>query len=244
MPSPLTFADVEELFRTLGVKSFGAALPEGRIQWTNEAGEVVAHARCQAVLSWAATNNSLMWAEALGHFQQAGVPCLPKLDGEEDYLEGVTEEQAQELATQAAQLTGAQFLYAAPMGGGGQLFLAVREFRAGAEAPDPDAEERRQDATRAWAGQKLRGLAKVIREGRTDEARALLGALPDQATQQAEYVVQGTPVAARLKDLADQARGWSESLGEAGSEAGEETAERLAYELDIAARGFVTPAEA
>ncbi len=238
MPSPLTFADVQELFETLGVKSFGAALPEGRIHWTNEAGEIVAHARCQAVLSWAATNNSLMWAESLSHFQQAGVPCLPKLDGEEDYMEGVDVEQAEILATQAAQLTGAQFLYTAPMGGGGQLFLAVRNFKPGAQEPDPDAEQRRQDATRAWAGQKLRGIAKVLRDGRQDEAKSLLDALPGQASQQAEYVVAGTPVGARLEDLAQQATGWAEAAGD------EAQAERLAYELDIAARGFVTAAEA
>lgn len=238
MSNSLTFADVQELFSTLGVKSFGAALPEGRIHWTNEAGEIVAHGRCQAVLSWAATNNSAMWAEAMSHFQQAGVPCLPKLDGEDDYMEDCDAAAAEVMATQAAQLTGATFLYAAPMGGGGQLFLAIRDFKAGAQAPDPDAEQRRQDATRAWAGQKLRGLAKLVREGRLDEARSLLAALPAQANQQAEYVVQGTPVAARLQDLAVQAEGWVGTLAE------DAQAERVAYELDIAARGFVAPAEA
>ena len=90
----LSFDEVQELFNTLGVQSFGAALPEGRIHWTNADGETVAHGRCQAVLSWAAANDSIMWADHIPHFGKAGVPCLPAPDPDQPYEEGIDIEQA------------------------------------------------------------------------------------------------------------------------------------------------------
>lgn len=236
MASSLTFDQVEKLFNSLGVKSFGADLAQGRIHWLDEGGQTVAFARCQAVLSHAATNDSIAWAEDLPHFKQAGVPCLPKLDGEEAYQDGVSLELAQELATQAAQLTGAQFLYTAPSGGGGQLFLAVRDFTPGSPEEDPDAASKRIDGTRGWARNRLGTMVGVIREGRLDEAQALLASLAGEARNQAEFVVPGTDVAAQLEQLAVQSVTWAERVAEAP--------EPVAYELEIASRGFVEPAEA
>jgi len=226
----LSFDEVQELFNTLGVQSFGAALPEGRIHWTNADGQTVAHGRCQAVLSWAAANDSIMWADHIPHFGKAGVPCLPAPDPDQPYEEGIDLQKAQELAGQAASLANAQFLYAAPMGGGSQLFLAVRDFAAGAPEEDADAEERRQAATRAWAAARLQAVVGVIGEDRLAEAKTLLEGLVGQARQQAEYVVTGTDTAERLEGLANQAGLWAESL--------EAERDRVIYEMGIAAKSF------
>jgi|GEM_PF-2915786 len=232
MPEPLTFDQVAELFESLGVKSFGAALPEGRIHWTNEDGKIVAHARCRAILSYAATNASIMWAEKIPSFEQAGVPCLPAPD-EEGYQEGVDENEAQDLASQAAQLANAQFLYAAPTGGGGKLFLAIREFTAGTPEADPEDDARRLAATTAWVQERLTQLSALLAGDRADEAPGLLKAFADQAKQQATFVVPGSELASRLTGLSVQATTWATALSMDANHR-----DRVAYEIAIAINGF------
>lgn len=242
MPEPLTFDQVAELFDTLGVKSFGAALPEGRIHWTNADGAVVAHARCQAILSWAATNASVMWAEQIPSFQEAGVPCLPAPD-EDGYQEGVDEAEAQELASQAAQLANAQFLYAAPSGGGGKLFLAIRGFVAGAPEADPEADDKRLASATAWVQTRLHQLSGLLADDSGDralEAPGLLRAFADQCRQQAEFVVPGTELGTRLSGLSVQATTWATALSMDASHR-----PRVAYEMAVATNGFTDqPADA
>ncbi|RME25858.1 MAG: hypothetical protein D6798_07920 [Deltaproteobacteria bacterium] len=235
MAEPLTFEQVASLFESLGIASFGAALPEGRIHWTNRAGEIVAHARCQAILSYAAANQSLMWAAGIESFQQAGVPCLPPPDESRPYEEDIGEDDAMELATQAAQLVNAQFLYAAPTGGGSKLFLAVRDFTPGSPDADPLEEERRIEATRAWAFGKLSRLAERLQQAVGDdqavaEVATLLRSLSGQADQQARFVVPGSDLAPRLAGLATQARMWADRLPA--------DLEQVAYALRVAANGF------
>jgi len=232
MPEPLTFDQVAELFDTLGVKSFGAALPEGRIQWTNEAGDVVAYARCQAILSYAATNASIMWAEKIPSFTRSGVPCLPAPD-DEGYQEGLDENDAQELASQAAQLVSAQFLYAAPTGGGGKLFLAIRDFTAGAPDADPEAKTRRLAATTEWVQERLTQLSTLLAGDRAEEAPGLLKAFADQAKQQATFVVPGSELASRLTGLSVQATTWSTALSLDAAHR-----DRVTYEIAIAMNAF------
>ena len=128
MPDLMPFEEIQRLFTTLGVRDFGAALPEGRIQWMNADGAVVADGRCVAVLSWAAPNQSIAWAEALPHFKSAGVPTVARPEGLPEYQVGLPEGLAEQLANRAARDAGALFLYAAPTGGGSKLFLAVTEF--------------------------------------------------------------------------------------------------------------------
>jgi hypothetical protein len=235
MSEPLTFDQVAELFESLGVQSFGAALPEGQIHWTNKDGKIVAHARCQAILSFAATNASVMWAEKIPSFTEAGVPCLPAPD-DDGYEEGVDENEAQELASQAAQLANAQFLYAAPTGGGGKLFLAIRNFTAGAPEPDANEEARRLKATTAWVQERLRQLSTLLASDRSEEAPGLLKAFADQAKQQATFVVPGSELAGRLTGLSIQATTWGTALSLDGN-----NRDRVAYEMAIAINGFATP---
>lgn len=128
MSDLLSFEEIERLFSSLGVRDFGAALPEGRIQWMNAEGAVVANGKCVAVLSWAAPNQSIAWAEALPHFKEAGVPVVARPEGLSEYQVGVPEKLAEQLANRAARDAAAIFLYTAPTGGGSKLFLAVTEF--------------------------------------------------------------------------------------------------------------------
>lgn len=138
MSELLSYDEIKGLFASLGVADFDAALPEGRIQWMEANGRVVATGRCAAILSWAAQNNSIAWAEALPHFQAAGVPTLTRPEGLPEYQAGVPENMAEQLAGRVARDHGALFLYAAPTGGGSKLYLAVTAFTP--IVPPPPAE--------------------------------------------------------------------------------------------------------
>lgn len=123
-----SFEDIQQLFSTLGVRDFSAALPEGRIQWLNAEGTVVAHARCVAVLSYAPANQSMAWAEALPHFKEAGVPTLERPDGLPEYQVNINDAVAEQIAARVARNAGAEFLYPAKYGNGSLLYLSITEF--------------------------------------------------------------------------------------------------------------------
>ena len=128
------FDDIQQIFTRLGVRDFAAALPEGRIQWLNADGAVVATGRCVAILSYASANQSMAWAEALPHFKAAGVPCLERPEGLPEYQVNITETVAEQLAARVARNAGADFLYPAKTGPGSLLYLSVSEF-ATVDAP-------------------------------------------------------------------------------------------------------------
>jgi hypothetical protein len=112
------------LLESLGAIGFGANLAGGKIYWTDKEGKVVAHAESKAILSWAATNNSAMWAFAIGQFQDAGVPLIKPSDASAEYISNISDEQAEEYAAKVALEASAEFLYRASNGANG-LYLAV-----------------------------------------------------------------------------------------------------------------------
>lgn len=128
MPIPLTYTEIEALFTSLGIATCSIDLPEGNISWLNQDNAVVATGKCQAILSWVGTNNSLLWAQGINEYQQLGVPCLPPPD-DDVFQQDVSEEEAESLARQAAQLVSAQFLYDVKTANQGKLFLAIRNFQ-------------------------------------------------------------------------------------------------------------------
>lgn len=213
MSELMPFEEVQRLFTTLGVRNFGAALPEGRIQWMDESGAVVAHAECAALLSWAAGNRSICWAEALPHFKQAGVPTVPRPEGLPEFQEAMTESLAESLAARAAQDFQAEFLYAAPTGGGGKLYLAVRGFTPGSSTDEVDP-ARKVAATRAWIEARLRQLGAGTGRGDADAAD-LLRAFAEECRRQSSQVVTGTPLAAQLVELSADLDRWAAGLPDA-----------------------------
>lgn len=211
MSELLTFEDVQRLFSTLGVQNFGAALPEGRIQWMDASGQVVAQGRCAAVLSWAAANQSICWADSMPHFQSAGVPVLLRPEGLPPYQEGMDLNFAQNLAARAAQGTGAQFLYQAKTGGGGQLFLAISEFTPGSGDGAAEDVGQRMAHMSAWLVMRLGSLADHIEKG-ANNGPDRLKAFAGEARNQADYALRGTALADQLRALASDAERWAEAL--------------------------------
>jgi hypothetical protein len=207
----LSFGEISGLFGSLGIQSFGAALPEGRIHWMDKDGRVVAHGRCLAVLSHAPGNDSVMWAAGIPSFTDAGVPVVPH-EGEH-YLADTGPEQAEALALDAANKAGGLFAYQAPTGGGGVLWLAITEFVPGALDSDPDEAERRARGARDYAAQTLSAVAEVLGDpSRAHDAAALLRSFAGVLGKQIEFVVAGLPVADSLGVLAADALDWAQAL--------------------------------
>ncbi|MEC8424572.1 MAG: hypothetical protein VX000_12400 [Myxococcota bacterium] len=202
--APLPFVAIRALFDSLGVATFGAALPEGRIQWMDAQGTVVATARCRVVLSWAAGNESYLWATRLPGFSEAGVPVVPLPDGEEESRVGVTKEEAESVATAACMGTGVQFLYEAPTGGG-CLFLAVEQFAPGAPDEDRGGAAARFEKARTWAARTLARLAETIEsEAGSRASLEAMGAFAKDLRNQSDLALTGLPGAASVRQLADR----------------------------------------
>jgi hypothetical protein len=153
---------LEELLQSLESVGFGANLAGGKIYWTNAAGTVVAHAECKAILSWAATNNSAMWAHAIGQFQDAGVPVLKPANYKSDYIGNINDDQAAKFATEVAEEGGAQFVYRAPNGANG-LYLAVFNLKAESKELNEDDYRRKRNSSINYIMQMIANLAEILR---------------------------------------------------------------------------------
>lgn len=129
------FQEIQSLFQSLGIRSFFAELPEGRISWVDAAGTVVAVGRCKAILSYAGRNMSVAWAWGIPALTAAGVPTVEKDEDVPVYLENVPRRNAELFAMRAALHDGAEFYYEAPTGEESVLFLAIHGFQPVAPAP-------------------------------------------------------------------------------------------------------------
>ena len=129
LPPHESFKDIQQTFESLGIQSFDADLPNGRIRWFDEAGVEVATGTCKAICSYASANMSLLWAQGLEHFVAAGVPMVERQEHLPMLMEKVPAKNAELFAMRAAERDGAQFYYAAPSGEGSSLYLAIHDFQ-------------------------------------------------------------------------------------------------------------------
>jgi hypothetical protein len=179
-----------EILDKIEAVGFGANLAAGKIYWTDKDGSVVAHAECKAVLSWAATNNSAMWAFAIGQFQDAGVPVVKPVDIKSDYIGNINDEQAAEFAAQTALNAGAQYLYRAANGANG-LYLAVYNFREESITLSADDHRRKRNSSINYIIQMVSNLAEILsNKKRTDEAIGLMKHFSDALNQQISVVLK------------------------------------------------------
>ena len=166
--------NIANVLDALGVVNFGADLVGGKIHWTNKEGEIVAFANVKAIMSWAATNNSAMWAHAVGQFQDAGVPCVVPKDAISEYISNINDEQAAELPQKVAAEAGAQFLYRAANGANG-LYLAIFDFEEGTRELTTEDITRRRRSAIGYVVQMLGNLAEILNnKKREQEAVKLL----------------------------------------------------------------------
>jgi hypothetical protein len=193
------FDSIAHQMDALGVQSFGADLQGGRIHWMDGSNAVVAHGRCKAILSFAATNNSYLWLSA--HSQYQGVPKVMKPEGAEGYREGVTEAEARAVAVEAAIADGAAYMYAAPMGGGGFVYLAVHDLAFGPLTLSPEEQLHKTRAAMQYVVHKVDALLSIA--ARPDFDTVLYAFLRDMEAQY-RYVLKGLPAAAVVQGFVER----------------------------------------
>jgi len=186
----------EELFHKL--LGHGAAQHEvrvdlrtGRFVWVDTCGRVSAEAHAQVLCSWSQTTSvvSMGWADPL-----VRTAAVPRIDGMLSERDDVDEEGAWQIAMEAAEASGATYLYrvSAPHA---WYFLNLGELSF--------SPERGSFHPGTPVGLVLRALGDVRQaiESRAepcDVVRGRLGALGDALFHQAEYTYRGTDWVARL----------------------------------------------
>lgn len=193
------FEAVKAKFEELRVESFGADLPNGKIHWTNSSGERVAQGDCKVTISFAGTNNSYIWMSTMAQYKN--VPKIPIPAGMPKYVESTTEERARKIAEDAALKDGADFLYAAPVGGGGFVYIAVYKLVFTVEKDTPEIEASKKKAVWEFIVNKLDSLMPIV-EG--NDFAALFEAFIVELRNQAKYVLYGLSEAQAIGAFANQ----------------------------------------
>jgi hypothetical protein len=210
----MTSKDFEIVLQEIGAVGFGASLAKGKIHWTNTDGKVVAHAETKAILSWAATNNSAMWAFAIGQFQDAKVPVLKPANLISDYIGNINDEQAEEIAGKAAIEGAAQYLYRAANGANG-LYLGIFNFKAESIELGPEEILRKRNSSINYIVQMIDNLAGILdNKKRTDEAISLLKHFSDALNQQIATVLIDEDLKEEASKLQRSISAWVNMLPE------------------------------
>jgi hypothetical protein len=182
--------DFKKVLDELQVDGFGANLAGGKIHWTDKEGKVVAHAEIKAVLSWAATNNSAMWAYAISQFQDAKVPVIKPKNVKSDYIGDINDAKAAELASEVAAEAEADFIYRASNGANG-LYLAVFNFKK--ESIELNAEDiaRKRKSAIGYVVHMLGNISEILsNKKRADEAINLLKHFDEALSQQLQQLTK------------------------------------------------------
>jgi hypothetical protein len=171
---------------------YRADLKEGRFVWIAPDGHVSAEARASVLCSWSRSTSVLAmgWADPLVRYAS-----IKKLDGLASEHDDVNEERAWQLAMEAAELSGAEYMYRVPTPHA-WYFLALRELtfepKRGAFRPGtPVGLVLRELAQTREAIESRAEPAQVIRERLSSFGSALL--------HQAEYAYRSTDWVARLE---------------------------------------------
>lgn len=197
--------DFKMVLDELKVVGFGVNLAGGKIHWTDAAGLVVAHAEIKAILSWAATNNSAMWAHAIGQFQDAKVPVLIPKEKISDFIQNINDSEAADLASEAAEEADAEFIYRASNGANG-LYLAVFNFKKESfELSSEDLARKRKSAI-GYIVQMLGNIHEILsNKKRVEEAGNLLKHFDEVLNQQLEMLIKD-------EDLKDEGNRLKKSI--------------------------------
>jgi len=200
--------NLSSILETIGVVNFGADLVGGKIHWTNNEGEIVAFANIKAIMSWAATNNSAMWAHGIGQFQDAGVPCVVPEDAISEYISNINDIQAAEFAEKAAAAAGAEFIYRAANGANG-LYLAVYDFEKGTRELTAEDITRRRRSAIGYVVQMLGNISEILNnKKREEEAIKLLQHFQIALQQQVEEILKDEDVIEEAKKLDKSMSVW------------------------------------
>lgn len=221
--------DITDLFRTLGVSRYDAALPEGQISWRDESGEVEIRARCEVILSYSSIDRSVVYGAEHAQLRAAGVPVLP-LDGvaADRWPSGPMDDpDVRRVALDLASYRGAVFIYRCKFGSN-SLYLAGFDLEL-FPARGVGTSAARRSALGRYVGFMLRMAGDALHQERGESARLALLQLdrvllehgeelgPDDADRVRALLrrIAESPGAADASDLVDESRRWPGAAGAA-----------------------------
>jgi hypothetical protein len=175
MPAPVPCFDPDsfqksrsELATASGMQ-FG--LPEGRIVWMDKAGKPLGQAAFRAILSWAASNDSILWSWHSEDFARSNVPVLPQSPlSQVGYVPDADDAHAKKLAVAAATAAGVQCVIRLTAGNNA-LYVAVDSFEVG--GPGAFSPETFQDSAHAFVRKSLAAIAVRMGSNQVEPARVL-----------------------------------------------------------------------
>lgn len=100
------FKNISEKLAKLGAIEYQYLYKVGKVRWRNEKQEIIAHADCKAIMSFASTDNSYRWGI------YPNTPTLIKPEWTDTMVFNVTEEKTREVAIKAALEDNAEFMFA------------------------------------------------------------------------------------------------------------------------------------
>lgn len=181
---------------SLDVKSYAADLPAGKIRWVDANRNTVAHADCKGIISFAGTNQSYVWISTMSYYDK--IPRIQVPDGEITSKSGVSEDEARTVASTAAKNAGAEYAYAAPVAGGGFLYLAIFNMKIGDVENGQDDALEKEKALWEFIKLKMEGIIPLLGEL---EFESLFYGLLGELENQMHYVFRGHPVEGKLKNI-------------------------------------------
>jgi hypothetical protein len=221
--------DIADLFRTLGVSRYDAALPEGQIGWRDDRGEVVASARCEVILSHSSIDRSVVYGAEHAQLRAASVPVVP-LDGvaaDRRPSGPMDDADVRRVALDLASHRDAAFIYRCKFGSN-SLYLAGFDLEL-FPARDAGTSAARLNALGRYVGFMLRAVGEALDQERGEPARLAVLQLDRVLLQHGEQLgaddadrvrsllrrIAESPGAADAPDLMAESRRWPEAASAA-----------------------------
>jgi hypothetical protein len=200
--------EFNNLLNSIGAKSHGSNLSAGTIYWTDENHQVVAHATLKAIISWASTNNSAMWAYSIGQFQDNMVPVIKPSDIISDYIGNISDSETEVIAVKAAEEDKAEYLYRASNGSNG-LYLGIYNFKI--ESMELTAEDlyRKRKASVSYITQMISNISELVEnKKKVKEAEILLTHFQDSLDEKIKYAFKDEDIKEEAVKLQKSISAW------------------------------------
>ena len=200
--------EFNNLLNSIGAKSHGSNLSAGTIYWTDENHQVVAHANIKAIISWASTNNSAMWAYSIGQFQDNMVPVVKPLNVKSDYIGNISDSDTESIAIKAAEEDNAGYLYRASNGSNG-LYLGIYNFKIETLELTTEDLNRKRKASITYIIQMISNIGELLEnKKKLKEAETLLTHFHDSLNEKIKYAFKDEDIKEEALKLQKSISAW------------------------------------
>jgi hypothetical protein len=205
-------SEFNSILESIGAKSHGSNLSAGTIYWTDENHKVVAHANIKAIISWASTNNSAMWACYIGQFQDNKVPVIQPENVISEYIGNITDSETELLAIKTAEGDRADYLYRASNGSNG-LYMGIYNFKKEYLELTPEDLKRKRKASVSYITQMISNIGELLEnKKKAKEAEILLTHFHESLNEKIKYAFRDEDLKEEAIKLQKSLNAWTSML--------------------------------